>query len=820
MRPQTTGPGASGIPPLSPSPDQLASWGLDPSWSRRVIFEGADGAPVDWHVLDSGAGPSTTMVCVHGNPSWAYLWRDLLSTLPELGIRVIAVDQTGMGFSERGRPRRLQGRIDDLIAFCRQEVDGPLLLAAHDWGGPIAVGAAGSLKIEGLILANTAVAKPEDVAVPPLIAAARSLVDLSCRRSPIFVLGTGRMTNKVHREALRAPYETAERREAVRDFVADIPVEEADESYEALERVAGIFDQIDCPILLLWGGRDPVFHDRFLRDLRRRAPHASVERFGAAGHLVPLDEPIGAVVGRWFDGLANAERRGSSVETPPPFRSVLASLTERAAESALVYDGPDGLLSWAELDARSAVAAGALATAGLCPGQRVSLLIPPSSELLVAAAAIWRVGGIPVVADASAGILQLRRLVRASSPQMVVGTRATLTASSLLRFAPGAQRALFGSLPAAVDLRQGAAGRPLWHVPAADDVAAIVHTSGATGPAKAVRYTHGALAAQRDVLEPLLAMLPGEAFTTSFGPFMLLAPSLGMTCVRPDFKVSQPSALGYAELSAALSRAPVTTAWLSPASARSIIATAQGRELPLRLVMLAGAPIPPDMVTSMRVITGADVRAPYGMTECLPVTDGVAAEIRGPLGGSSTGRPIDGCELHIAALDDLDRDIADGEGWGEILIRAEWMYDGYDLACDADLAATALRDGRRFHRSGDVGYLHDGLLFHLGRRAHVITSAQGPLASVALEAPVTSELGRPVAAVGVGPEGAQIVCLVVSGDGPLTVAGTALRASCRAASARPIAAVLEGTLPVDRRHESKVDRAALATQASRLLAGR
>ena len=97
----------------SPSAAQLTSWGLDPSWSRRVVIDGADRWPVDWHVLDTGGGTAGTIVCVHGNPSWGYIWRDLLTTLSP-DWRVVAVDQTGMGWSERhrwvgGGPGRHQG---------------------------------------------------------------------------------------------------------------------------------------------------------------------------------------------------------------------------------------------------------------------------------------------------------------------------------------------------------------------------------------------------------------------------------------------------------------------------------------------------------------------------------------------------------------------------------------------------------------------------------------------------------------------------------------------------------------------------------------
>lgn len=697
-----------------------------------------------------------------------------------------------------------------------------MVLAAHDWGGPVAVGASGSLEVEALVLANTAVAKPDGVAVPPLINAARRIVDLSCRRTPAFVAGTARMTARVHRDALRAPYRGADRRQAVRDFVADIPVVPGDPSYGALETCATVLDEHPRPTLLLWGGRDPVFHDRFLADLRTRVPHADVERFPEAAHLVTLDAPVGPVVARWLDRLRRPGPAADPESRTGPFESVLSSLAGRSGDPSPAYDGPDGTLSWAGLDTRSSVAARALHAGGLRPGDRVSLLVPPSCELLVAAAAVWKIGGIPVVADASAGVRRLRGLVRAAAPSWTIGTPTTLAAAAVLRFAPGSATASFTSFPGAIDLvPAGASTVPFPpHSPETGDIAAIVHTSGATGPAKAVRYTHGALAAQRDVVGPLFGMHPGDAFTTSFGPFMLLAPSLQMTCVRPDFDVAEPSALGFDQLRAALDRAKVTVAWLSPASARTIVATASGRSAPIDLVMLAGAPIPADLVDGIRQITGGDVRSPYGMTECLPVTDGTEPERIGRLGGSSTGRPVPGCSVVVTRLDDPTDRLDDGSGWGELLVHAPWMFDGYDAAWSADADTWSVHDRRRYHRTGDVGYLEDGLVIHLGRRRHVITTPSGPVASVAVEGPVAVATGRLVAAVGVGPTGGQALCIVVGGDGSLRVAGSELRTVVRASCDQRVAAVLEGPLPVDRRHQSKIDRTALGSEVAAFLAGR
>lgn len=210
-------------PNLTPTPAQLEAFGLDPAWSRRVSVTDASGRHVDWHVLDTGGGERGTVVCVHGNPSWAYLWRDVLGALAPTW-RVVAVDQTNMGYSERTSPRRLSERVDELVGFCREHVAGPLVLVAHDWGGAVAVGASAHLDVAALVLANTAVAKPDGVRVPPLIALARRATSLVCRDTPTFVAGAAAMTARRHRTALLAPYRTRARRAGVAQFVADIPV--------------------------------------------------------------------------------------------------------------------------------------------------------------------------------------------------------------------------------------------------------------------------------------------------------------------------------------------------------------------------------------------------------------------------------------------------------------------------------------------------------------------------------------------------------------------------------------------------------------------
>ena len=799
---------------FTPSDTQLETFGLQPSWSRRVTFAGADGRPVTWNILDTGSGPKGTIVCVHGNPTWSYLWRNLLQTLsPEW--RVVAIDQTGMGYSERGRPRVLAQRIAELVEFCRQEIPGPFALAAHDWGGAVAMGAAPQLPVTHLILSNTAAAKPESVEVPPLIGIARRAAPLICQWTLGFVQGTALMTTREHRKALRAPYRGSRRRRAVADFVTDIPLSPVDPSFAALAGVATGIETLTVPTLLAWGGRDVVFHDRFLRDLHRRLPHADVERFPNCAHLAPLDPAFAPLVAQWLNASHTASE---SVSISEEVAGIYQSIDNHLHDGSTIVAGPGGTLTWASLATRRSDVAETLRRRGVQPGDKVALLVKPSGELLVAVAALWALGAVPVVADLNGGIKQLRDLFRTAAPVAVIGSRSTTLFSRLMRLAPGAQHGVLGRSSRRALENGTLLSRSEFAPLTSTTVAAIVHTSGATGPAKPVRYTHGALEAQRDLFARLFPLAPGEAFTTSFAPFLLLAPALERTCLLPEIRFDRPDQLRLSHLRTLNESAPLGLAWFSPAAARGLVSSADATGVAIREVLLAGAPIDDALRTCVQGLTHGSVSAPYGMTECLPTTDG-ASQGSGPLGGTNTGHPLPGCTVRICALDDSDNQLPEGS-WGEIWISAPWMFDGYSQHWLENTASSVLHDGLRFHRTGDVGYLSGGVLFHLGRRAHVITSSHGPIASVAVEEKVRNAVGLEVAAVGVGPVGAQVLIVVTSGSKALQLAPCDTAEAVRNATDLQVAAVLQGTLPLDSRHRSKIDRSALARQASDFLAGR
>ncbi|HEX8766848.1 MAG TPA: alpha/beta fold hydrolase, partial [Jatrophihabitans sp.] len=296
-------PGSAQLPPSLP--------GLDPAWSRIVEATGPDGRSRRWHVLDSDpAAPADrpTLLCVHGNPTWSYLWRRMFVAAPS-GWRVVAPDQLGMGYSERPpTASRLADRVGELGELtAAMGLTGPVVTLAHDWGGIISLGWALEHRnqVQAVVLTNTAVHQPADSRPPVLIRLAhlRALRDVLCVRTPVFLrsataLSWPPLTSGI-RAAFAAPYSGPDRRQAIGDFVADIPFGAGDPSHPALEAITTGITGWDVPALLLWGPRDPVFGEQYLRDLRARLPRADVHRYAGASHLLPEDAP------RYADDVAS-----------------------------------------------------------------------------------------------------------------------------------------------------------------------------------------------------------------------------------------------------------------------------------------------------------------------------------------------------------------------------------------------------------------------------------------------------------------------------------------------------------------------------------
>ncbi len=844
---------------------------LDPAWSRLVHAVDAEGVLRTWHVLDNGVVPRAgTLLCLHGNPTWAYLWRRFLASA-DPGWRVVAVDQLGMGYSERPRwPRSLAGRIDDLDTITSElGITGRVMLVAHDWGGPISLGWAQRHldQITGLILTNTGVAVPH-TGTPALIRLARSRVlrELVCVRTATFVRAAAVLSwppiQGEIRAALRAPYFDSARRRAVGDFVADIPLEPTHPSRATLDRLAlGLAELETVPTLLLWGPRDPVFKQASLRDLESRLPHADVHRYAGASHLVVEDVPrLAEDAWSWVRSNAATQPRQSAPDRPTRARPhmVVGIAPPRAGGGsgpaiAELCHGGTHVTSFAELERRVNALAAGLRHVGVRPGHRVALLVPPGLDLTTTVYASWRASAAIVVADAGLGWRKMADALRSADPDYLIGIPPAVAAAAFLKL-PGI-RLVAGELPRRVRRLVGVeysideltapgdrgsapfdTGRePADTNGARSSEAAVLFTSGATGPPKGVVYCHHQLVAQLDVLRALCDIAPSDRLVAAFAPFALYGPALGIGAAVPQMDVTKPGTLTAARLAEAAAAIEATLIFASPAALRNVVATAgeltaaQSSAIArIRLVLSAGAPVSVPLLRRLsELLPRAELHTPYGMTEALPLTDISLPELEeaGSGNGVCVGKPLPGVQLRISPLDSLG--MAGGpptdqlEITGEICVSAAHVKQRYDRLWATE--ATSSRD-TGWHRTGDVGHLDTaGRLWVEGRLVHVITTADAPLTPVGMEQRIEAE--SPVtgaAVVGVGPPGTQQAVAVVVPVVPQSVglATRELASAVREAAGIRLAAVLAiDALPVDIRHAAKIDRLRLASWAGRVLAG-
>ncbi|WEO79230.1 alpha/beta fold hydrolase [Cryobacterium sp. SO2] len=876
-----TAPAPASIPP-SGLP------GLDPDWSRIVdVVESGSDTSHAWHLLDNGdqlaalgAEPVGTVLCVHGNPTWSYLWRDLVAQATAVAAaggpawRILAVDQLDMGYSERtGVARPLARRVQDLDDLTRTlGLTGTVVTFGHDWGGVVSLGWAVDHPehLARVMLLNTAIHQndTEPIPAPLRLALARGMLSAGTVLTPAFLdttlaLGHPALATDV-KNAYRAPYRSSARRGGIGGFVADIPVDARHDSHAELDRIADALRSLTVPTLMLWGPRDPIFSDRYLDDLIDRLPHADVHRFEGAGHLIAEDVDYAGAALTWL-GTDASGPLVELVETPQvelktrPLWHYLDELQD-SDETALIDMAPASgdeprIVSWRLLSRRVHEIAAGLHQVGVRRGDRVSLLVPPSADLTAVLYACLRIGAIVVVADAGLGLTGLTRAVRGARPDHVIGALPGLMAARALGWPgqkistnrlPAASRRALGVSYALADLISLGRDLELPDPPQPADVAAVLFTSGSTGPAKGVVYTHGQLAAVSRALHDQYGVGRGTGLVAGFAPFALLGPALGARSVTPDMDVTAPKTLTATAVAAAVAAIDATVVFLSPAALANVVAT-QGDLGPADRAALAGvtsflsagAPVSePLLASAAALMPGASAHTPYGMTEGLLMTDITLEGIReaarddvarGP-GGVCVGRPAATTRVRISALDESGAAVgalSEAAGvTGEIVVSAPHVKDHYDRLWLTDLAATReVTPGERWHRTGDVGHLDAaGRLWVEGRLPHVITTPHGVVTPVGPEIAVSAlaNVAR-AAAVGVGPSGNQQIVIVVEtipAAGRVGLADPAVAEDVRMVAGQRIAAVLVVPhLPTDIRHNSKIDRTRLAGWAHGILTG-
>lgn len=539
-------------------------------------------------------------------------------------------------------------------------------------------------------------------------------------------------------------------------------------------------------------------------------------------------------------------------------------------------DGPTEhrAITFAELHADSDAIAHGLAAANVTRGTRTALMVPPSPDFFALTFALLKVGAVPVLIDPGMGTNNLGKCIDESEPAAFLGIAKAHAARRLLgwgrktiRTTVNVGRWRLYCHASLAELREKGRKRGPWTIPpsGATEPAAILFTSGSTGPAKGVVYTHGIFAAQVEMLKATYGIEPGEIDLCTFPLFALFGPALGMTCIVPDMDASRPATLDPHKAASQIRQFGATNLFGSPAVIRRLGELA-GRTpdaspgvtpppqnlrpgfATLRRVISAGAPASAASIERFVKLLPdtAEVFTPYGATEALPVANIGSREIltetralteQGK--GVCVGRPVAGMEVKVIRISDepiaewSDSLLAPPGEVGEFVVRGPVVTRQYYNRPDATKLAK-IRDpksGEVMHRMGDVGYIDDrGRLWFCGRKSHRVVTPHGTLFTDMVEPIFNAVPGvLRTALVGVKRGGVTHPVLCIEFEPrprdvkvhPEPWEQTEARLRSRAQEfdhTRDITTFLERpNFPVDVRHNSKIFREKLAEWADKQL---
>ncbi len=505
-------------------------------------------------------------------------------------------------------------------------------------------------------------------------------------------------------------------------------------------------------------------------------------------------------------------------------------------------------LTYRQLDRECDRYAWALSAYGIERGDRVVLMVKPSLAFFALTFALFKMGTVPVFVDPGMGVKNLKKCLQEAQPDAFIGVPKAHVARLLLRW-PSVRhlvtvgRKFWGGATLS-DLCRGVAGKgPFPTVSTqAEDMAAVLFTSGSTGPPKGAVYSHGIFDAQVRLLRQTYAIEPGEVDLATFPLFALFAPALGMTAIVPDMDATRPAAVDPRKILEAIDNFGVTNMFGSPALLNTVsrFAVAEGVVCDsLKRVISAGAPVSPTVLRRMAKMLpdGVQVFTPYGATESLPVcnvgshlilteTERLTDQGR----GVCVGVPVAEMEVRIIPIrDDVieawDEALALPPGEvGEVVVKGPVVTQRY-FNRDAATREHKMRDqdGRVRHRMGDLGYFDEqGRLWFCGRKAHRVQTRDQLLFTVQVEGVFNSHPAvYRSALVGVGSDTAALEPVVFveldvardAGQSEVAILDDLRRLAARFPHTAGIQRFLvHPAFPVDIRHNAKIFREKLRTQ--------
>ena len=513
---------------------------------------------------------------------------------------------------------------------------------------------------------------------------------------------------------------------------------------------------------------------------------------------------------------------------------------------------PYRLTTFKQLDDRSTHIARGLIALGVRPGDRMVSLVPFSDGFISLVFGLLKTGAEIVLIDPGIDRRHLLRCLSEANPDGFVGIpRAMAVRWWFHRRFPSAVKNVTAGVPTwAERLWPGPSlasterkGRQVSDVPLPrrerDDPAAIIFTTGSTGPPKGVAYTHGTFHAQIDRIRERYDIHRGSRDLACFPLFGLFDAVMGVTTVIPDMDPTRPADVNPENLIHAADQWECDQAFGSPALWKTVVHWADqhvvaGRPLgSVRRLLSAGAPVPAATLQKLRTIVheDAEIHTPYGATEALPVASIESREIIAQTGpaaakgkGVCVGTRFEGVRWKVIEISDgpiatlADAPEVPRGGIGELMVSGPMVTTRYKVRADQNAMHKVADGDAVWHRMGDLGYLDDRDRFWFcGRKAHRVTGGNRTWFTLPCEAVFAAHprVNRS-ALIGWGKPGSQTPVMVVE---PVDSPEKNLRDELRDLARRnPLTLRIEHfvvwprPLPVDIRHNSKIFRERIAAE--------
>ena len=484
-------------------------------------------------------------------------------------------------------------------------------------------------------------------------------------------------------------------------------------------------------------------------------------------------------------------------------------------------------LNFGELEELTAGGADDLRASGLQVGDTILFFHPVTIELYTALLSVFRAGMTAMFVDPSAGRSFIDACCQLRRPDAFFGS----PKAHLLRFASREVRQIpvkFHTRRAWIPGSRRWVPRPvpIGKIDGSGAPALITFTSGSTGRPKAVARSHEFLIAQHRALENALDLKPGEVDLITLPVFTLANLGSGLTSVLADTDLAKPGEADAGKVSRQIVEDGVQRVAASPAFFEAMLSEPRGLAT-LKRIATGGAPVFPPLLDRLaQAAPRAAIFAVYGSTEAEPIAHIERAEITSADvqrmrdgGGLLVGRTVPEIDVRIIAdqwgkpippFEDRETFTAEclaTDQVGEIVANGDHVLKGYlDGIGDEE---TKFRVGDQiWHRTGDAGYLDAaGRLWLMGRCAAKM--AGGELYPFAVECALSfvPQLRR-CAAVEHGSENVLVIEFHPDTDQDAVMDEIRSLVSW----ARFDRLIACDRIPVDRRHQAKIDYPRLREQ--------